>query len=313
VTPDVSILILTRNGSPTLPAVLEAIAGQIVDFTFETVAVDSGSTDGTVELLKRHGVRVLAIAPAEFNHGLTRNRGIEECEGQFVVLLVQDAIPATAHWLAELVGPLVRDSALAGSYARQLPRPDASALTRHYLARWVATSEVSRTTHVSDIEAFKRLSPLDQFLTCVFDNVCSCVRRSVWQRFPFRETRIAEDLEWSREVLLAGYALAYAADAMVIHSHDRSARYELMRTYLVHQRLRTLFGVATIPDFRRLVYAVVTTVPLHVKCVMAGSPLRTLPREMARGVALAVAFPLGQYLGVRSIDTGRELLRATGV
>jgi rhamnosyltransferase len=290
VRPDVSILILTRNGLPTLPAVLEAIAGQIVDFTFETVAVDSGSTDGTVELLKRFGARVLAIAPGEFNHGLTRNRGIEECEGQFVVLLVQDAIPASAHWLAELVGPLLRDTTLAGSYARQLPRPDASALTRHYLARWVATSEVSRTTHVADIDAFKKLSPLDQFLT-----------------------RIAEDLEWSREVLLAGYALAYAADAMVIHSHDRSAHYELMRTYLVHQRLRALFGVATIPDLPKLLYAVATTVPIHVKCVMNGSSLRALPREMGRGLALAIAFPLGQYLGVRSIDTGRELLRAKGV
>jgi rhamnosyltransferase len=313
VSPDVSILILTRNGLPTLAAVLEAIAAQVVDFTFETVAVDSGSTDGTVELLKRYGARVLAIAPRQFNHGLTRNFGIEQCRGEFVVLLVQDAVPASTRWLADLVGPLRRDTALAGSYARQTPRPDASALTRYYLARWVATSEVSRTTQVSDVDAFRNLAPLDQFLTCVFDNVCSCVRRSVWQRFPFRETRIAEDLEWAKEVLLAGYALAYAADALVIHSHDRSARYELMRTYLVHQRLRALFGVATIPDLPRLLYAVATTLPIHVKCVMNGSSLRTLPREMGRGLALAVAFPLGQYLGVRSIDTGRELLRATGV
>jgi rhamnosyltransferase len=313
VTPDISVLLLTRNGSSTLPAVLEAVAGQVTDARFEIVAVDSGSTDGTPDLLRKFDARCLTIAPEQFNHGLTRNFGIEQCRGQFIVLLVQDAVPATSRWLAELVAPLLIDAQLAGSYARQVPRPDASALTRFYHRRWVAASEISRTTRIPDADAFRKMAPADQFLTCVFDDVCSCVRRAVWERFPFRATPIGEDFEWGREVLLAGYGLAYVAEAVVIHSHDRSPRYELMRTYLVHQRLRAVFGLSTIPDLWSLMRAIAWAVPVHLKHSTNGSLLRTSPRELMRVLVLALVFPLGQYLGARSTDRGREILRAAGV
>jgi len=313
VNPDVSILILTRNGSATLPAVLEGLADQRSDWTVETLAIDSGSTDSTLAVLKRFGVCTHSIAPRDFDHGLTRNFGIQQTRGRFIVLLVQDAVPASSEWLARLVAPLVQDQQIAGSYARQIARPDASTLTRFYLDQWVAASPTPRIVRVPDAETFDRMPPMDRFLTCVFDDVCSCVRRDVWERFPFRKTRIAEDLEWAREVLLAGYALAFAADAAVIHSHDRPASYELRRTYLVHQRLCTLFGVRTIPDLPALARSIAWTLPRHFKCATNGSLLHARPREVARALALAIAFPLGQYLGARSADTGREFLRASGV
>src|SRR5256885_445805 len=80
--------------------------------------------------------------------------------------------------------------------------------------------------------------------------------RSIWERPPFGSTPIAEDLEWAREVLLAGHRLAYVPRAVVVHSHDRSARYELARTYLLHRRLFELFQLRTIPDVPSLARAV---------------------------------------------------------
>lgn len=313
VRPDVSVMIVTRNGGPILQEALEAISDQETAFRFEIVAVDSGSTDGTLDVLRRFGARVRCIQPAEFNHGTTRNLGIKDSRGEFVVLLVQDAVPASARWLSSLVAPLATTPDLAGSYARQIPRADASPLTRYYLSRWIATSEVPRIVRLRSSEAFEGMAPIDRFLTCVFDNVCSCVRRSVWRHTPFPRTDIAEDLEWARDVLRAGHGVAYVPESAVIHSHERPARYELMRTYLVHKRLRSLFDVATIPDLRRLLYAIATTLPLHATEVLRTSGWGTHPRELARALALAVAFPLGQYLGVRATDTGRELLRPRGV
>jgi len=139
------------------------------------------------------------------------------------------------------------------------------------------------------------------------------VRRSLWERFPFKETRIAEDMEWARDVLLAGYGLAFVPTAVVVHSHDRSAKYELGRTYLVHQRLRALFGLATIPDFLSLLRTLVSTSLTHLRCVLGSSRLGELPRDLARALGLAVALPLGQYLGIRSADTHREWLRPKGI
>src|SRR5262245_53389271 len=100
--PFVSIVLPTFNGAKTLPAVLDGISAQRVDFSTEVVAVDSSSTDGTADLLRRRADRLISIATEEFNHGLTRNLGVEHARGELVVMLVQDAVPASPRWLAEL-------------------------------------------------------------------------------------------------------------------------------------------------------------------------------------------------------------------
>ena len=61
--PLVSIVLLTRDGAETLPAALEAIGRQRTDFPFEIVAVDSGSTDGSLAVLERVAREVIHIEP----------------------------------------------------------------------------------------------------------------------------------------------------------------------------------------------------------------------------------------------------------
>ncbi len=312
--PHVSVLLLTRNGAATLPRVLAAVRSQEAPFPFEVVAVDSGSEDGTVELLRSQADRLIEIRAKDFDHGTTRNVGVEACLAPLVVLLVQDAEPASADWLAMLVEPLLASDPLAGAYARQVPRPDASPVVRAYLSQYSATGPAPRRQSIAGRAEFDALTPGERLAACTFDNVCSCIRREVWERYPFKATPIAEDLEWAREVMLAGYDLAYVPDAAVVHSHDRSAGYELRRTYLVHQQLRRLFGLAAIPSAAHLARAVAVSAVAHTRWTLAGPDrggvrLSWLPRALA----LAVAMPLGQYLGARSADTGRELLRVRGV
>ena len=85
-----------------------------------------------------------------------------------------------------------------------------------------------------------------------------------------------------------GYKIAYVPEAAVIHSHERSAAYELARTRLLHRRLYDLFGMRTIPTLPHLGRAVASSLALHVS--LERSP---------RALALAIAWPLGQYLGGR--------------
>lgn len=300
--PFLSIVLPTRNGAATLPAVLDAIACQRADFAFETIAVDSSSTDGTADLLRSRVDRFISIPADSFDHGLTRNLGVEQARGELVVLLVQDALPASDSWLAALSAPLLADDNVAGAYARQLPRPDASAITRYYLNHWAASSEVARTVAVTSRAQFEALEPMAQFQWCAFDNVCSCIRRSVWRQHPYRKTPIGEDVEWAREVLLAGYRLAYAPDAEVIHSHDRSARYEFARTYALHRRLFELFRLRTIPSLPLLIRAIASSLAVHLRC-----------QKDTRAIALAVAWPAGQYLGALSAVRGWKASRSSRV
>jgi rhamnosyltransferase len=291
--PRVSVVLPTRNGAATLPAVLDALSRQRVDFPMEIVAVDSESTDGTSELLRPRVDRFISIPAGSFDHGLTRNLGIDKTSGDLVVLLVQDAVPESDEWLAALTTPLQMDETLAGTFARQRPRPDASAITRHYLARWLATAETGHVSAIASRAEFTALDPMERLRRCTFDNVCSCVRRSVWIRFPFKATPIAEDLEWARDVLLAGHRIAYVPEAIVIHSHDRSARYEFTRTYLLHRRLFELFEVRTIPTLSALARAIAASVSVHLQ-----------KGTGAHAIALAFAWPRGQYLGALSAVRG---------
>jgi len=286
--PRASIVLVTRNGAATLPAVFDAITRQQFDGAIEIVAVDSSSTDGTQEWLRQRVDCLVTIDRESFDHGLTRNLGVDRCHAEAVVLLVQDAQPASDTWLQQLVGGLETDPNVAGTFARQIPRDEAGALTRHYAERWVAASTMPRTSCVGSRAAFECLDPFARFDCCVFDNVCSCIRRSVWLRHPFAATPFAEDLEWARTVLMHGYKIAYVPEAAVIHSHERSAAYELARTRLLHRRLYHLFGMRTIPTLPLLGRAVASSLALHLS--LERSP---------RALALAVAWPLGQYLGGR--------------
>src|SRR5262245_38167539 len=186
----VSIVIPTRNGADTLPTVLDALARQRLEVPFETLAIDSGSTDGTVALLRRHGVKVLDISSDAFDHGLTRNLGLSLATGDLVVLLVQDAVPASADWLSDLMAPFDVDPLLAGTFARQEPSANAGAITRHYHESYLASSAVRRTATLGGDDTYSALAPAARLDRCTFDNVCSCVRRSVWERHQFQSTAI---------------------------------------------------------------------------------------------------------------------------
>lgn len=291
--PLVSIALVTRNGAATLPSLLDALSRQRVDFPIEIVAVDSRSTDRSAELLFRSVDRFVAIAPETFNHGLTRNLAVEQARGDLVVLIVQDAVPATDSWLAELTAPLIADGTVAGTYARQLPQPDATAITRWHARRASAAGDSARTLPALTIEDLAALNPMERLVRCSFDNVCSCIRRSVWSRFPFHATPIGEDIEWARDVLLAGYRLMFVPSAVVVHSHDRSPSHELARTYALHRRLYELFELRTIPTLPRLARAIASSLVMHLRC-----------ERSARALGLAVAWPLGQYLGALSAVRG---------
>ena len=306
--PVVSIVIPTFNGGPMLARLLDAIDAQSSAHPRRVVAVDSGSIDGTLELLQRRGAEVVSLTPGSFNHGTSRNEGVARAAADFAVLIVQDAVPASDRWLDALLAPLLTDDRVAGAFARQQPRTDASAVTTHYLSSWVACQPQPRVVGPLTREQFDAMTPEERHRACAFDNVCSCIRVAAWRTHPFRPTAIAEDLEWARDVLLDGYRLAYTPDAVVWHSHERSASYELQRTYLVHQRLQALFGLSTIPSAGSLVRAIAATVPAHLRLAR-----RAGPAALARAAALGVTLPLGQYLGARAAREGRELLRTRGI
>src|SRR5689334_2140673 len=113
---------------------MEAIAAQEIDEDFEVVVVDSGSTDGTPDVARRHGARVVEIPASEFHHGTTRNLGAREARGEWLVWTTHDAYPDSTQWLDRLTRPLRDGEAdLAGCYGRQIAHHDASPPEKYFL------------------------------------------------------------------------------------------------------------------------------------------------------------------------------------
>ena len=122
----ISVVIPVKDGGADLVRCLDAIARQEVDDEVEIVIVDSGSSDGSVEIARARGARVHEIPPEEFNHGRTRNLGAGLASGDVLAFTSQDAFAADERWLSRLVAPLRAGRAVAGVYGRQLPHEDAT-------------------------------------------------------------------------------------------------------------------------------------------------------------------------------------------
>jgi len=291
--PRASVVLPVKDGGATLAAVLASLEGQDLAGGIEIVALDSGSRDGSAALLRASGARVLPVEAGEFDHGETRNRGAREAHAGIVIFLSQDAEPATCGFARALVEALEADPRLAGAFARQQPRPDADPLTRRELRTWVAASDAPRTVFLRAGEA---MSPFERYRLCVFDNVASAVRREVLLQHPFARSRFGEDIEWGQRVLGLGYGLAYVPEAVVVHSHVRSARALYRRNYLGHRVLQRLFGVHTVPDGPHLLRAAAGALASDL------GTLRTEGANLAQWLAApaqALAATWGQYRGAR--------------
>ena len=305
--PSVSLFLPTFNAGPEFPEILALMLDQELDRPYEVIAIDSGSHDGTAEFLERQPVRLVRIPNAEFDHGLTRNRGIELARGDVVVLATQDARPANREWMQRLVD-CFDDPEVAGAFSRQLPRPDANPLIRDRLSTWVAGTSEKVVRQVRSEAEFWALPPLERLKVAAFDNVSSAVRKSTMALHPFHRRPFGEDIDWSRRVILAGYKLVFEPRSTVVHSHNRSAWSELKRIYGDHHNLHDALGVHTIPTWE-LLRRFTAQQAQHYRDVVAADE-RLSPAEKRvwtrRAAHYAWAENLGQYLGARSVAKLRE-------
>jgi len=309
-----SLVLPTWNGGKLLEEVLAAVDAQPGATDLERVAVDSGSTDGTVQRLEAHGFRVIGIDQRRFNHGSARDLAIEATTGDVVLLLTQDATPQPG-WLAALRGAY-DDPAVDAAWCHQQARPGANPLLRRRIAEWMGDRAALTVQRLADGQRLADLAPLDQLRLCALDNVASSVRRSTWARYRFGWRRFGEDVAFGKRVIEGGGAIAFVPEARVVHSHDTTPEQEGRRIYCDHANLRELFGVRTIPTIAACRRAI-RGGRRHFAALVAAEPdLSPEDRERLHRWAMDYVSwaSWGQYLGGNSRELRRSemapLLRA---
>ena len=199
-----SIVIRTYNEQLHLPALLQSIRSQKASFPYETVLVDSGSTDRTLEIAEEFGCRIVRIAKEEFSFGRSLNVGCRVAQGECLVFVSGHCIPAGEGWLARLIDPLGRES-IVYTYGRQLGNDLSRFSERRIFAKYFPTD--SRI-------------PQDGFFC---NNANAALLRQVWVGHPFDEDVTGlEDMHLSRQLVSKGMRIGYVADASVFHLHDES-------------------------------------------------------------------------------------------
>jgi glycosyltransferase involved in cell wall biosynthesis len=227
----------TWQGMEFLDRVLSALAGQELDLPWDFRAIDSGSQDGTWELLGDWSLRFPVpfarerIQQIEFDHGDTRNLLAARSAGELLVFLTQDAIPSSPRWLATLVANF-DDPKVGGAYCRNVPRPDARPLTRIFSAEDPGYALERRVTRLPDARAYAALNPDERRALYTFQDVASAVRRELWERHPFPRADFGEDVLMARALLEAGFATVYDTEATVEHSHDYDAAETYRRAFV---------------------------------------------------------------------------------
>jgi rhamnosyltransferase len=239
----VSIIIRTKNEAASLGKVLEAIAGQAVDFDVEVVVVDSGSSDSTVAVARQHGCKVVEIPPEEFSWGRALNIGIRAGKGDILVNLSAHCDPVGNGWLSTLTRRLHAPT-VAGVYGRQLPRRGQDPMEEVELDMWFPAEE-------------------SQLSSPGFSNANSAIRRDVWEQYPFNEDLLScEDGEWALRVRRAGYRIEYEPAGAVYHSHPLQMKNVYLRWYW---RSFAWKGLSGSTREGRILYAVYQTAKFALK------------------------------------------------
>lgn len=236
----ISILILTKNAGQRFEKVLSSVFNQCIEEKFEVILVDSDSNDETLSIARRFDTKVIKINPQDFGHGRTRNLAVRASNSDYVVMMVQDAIPENENWLRELIDPLKGHNDVAGVFSRQIPYQDASIFEKAFISFYYGPDLTVR-------EKKENISIDDVF----FSNVSSAIRRELLMRFAFDEDLImSEDQAWAKKVLEKGYRLIYNPRSIVYHSHNYSLVKAFQRFFDSGVSLREL-GLIELGNYRK--------------------------------------------------------------
>ncbi|QQS44846.1 MAG: glycosyltransferase [Acidobacteriota bacterium] len=212
--PRVSVVIPVYNGRETIGYAIECALRQSLP-AFELIVVDDGSTDGTAEVVKGFGSRIVYLPKPNGGPASARNHGIRFAHGEYIAFTDSDCLPE-GNWLYYLMREFV-DPRVAG----------AGGIVRSIGYDW--TSQY--------VDQIRLLDPMPdetgeiQYLI----TANACFRKDVLLRAGLFNERFrkpgGEEAELGYRIKMLGYRFRATEKAIVLHHHRQTAA-GLLRTLI---------------------------------------------------------------------------------
>lgn len=169
-------------------------------------------------------LKVQHLSRSEFDHGGTRKKAAEWSNAEIMVFMTQDALPENMYLIENLVSALMSYDQAGAAYARQLPTEKSNELER--FTRFYNYPEKSYIRTKADLPEFG-------IKTFFCSNVCAAYKKDVYRKLGgfVEKTIFNEDMIYAGTLVEKGFAIVYAAEAKVIHSHNYSCLQQLHRNF----------------------------------------------------------------------------------
>lgn len=185
---------------------------------------DGQNLDWTKDVCTKVPVVEVVVQRNEFDHGGTRDSGVQRSEADYVIMMTQDAVPANAVLFEKLINTFAKNQDIAVAYARQCPEKGCGIL-ESYIRKFNYPLE-SEIKSKNDIEKMG----IKAFFC---SDVCAAYSREKYLKTGGFEKHIIfnEDMVFAAHAVMQNYKIAYVADAVVIHSHNYSGKQQIKRNF----------------------------------------------------------------------------------
>lgn len=172
---------------------------------------------------KYDNIEIHHVSETEFDHGKTRDMGVQFSKAPYFLCMTQDAVPANENLIEELLKVLMKEN-VASVYGKQLARANSHIL-----------EDFTRKFNYPDESRIKSQKDLNELgiKTYFCSNVCAAYKREVYDKLGgfIKKTIFNEDMIYAAAVIKAGYEIGYVAEAQVIHSHYYTGKQQFHRNF----------------------------------------------------------------------------------
>ncbi len=250
---DLSIIIVSWNVKTLLERCLASVLASCQRGTLscEVIVVDSGSTDGSPEMVEQR-FPTIQLIPAGSNLGFTKgnNLGVARSAGRYILLLnpdteaIGDALPVLVSYMDQhpdigVVGPrLVLPDGRIQPSRRRFPTLATAFLESTVLQEWFPRNRVLARYYVQD-----RRDDQEQDVDWLV-GACLLLRREAWQQVGSLDEGFfmySEELDWCRRAKAAGWRVVYLPSASIVHHEGQSSAQVVPARHIYFQSSKVFY------------------------------------------------------------------------